>query len=147
MKVGCVVVGSSNEIRATGFNGLPRRIDASVEKRHSRENDEKYFWYEHAERNAIYNAARAGASLEGCRMYISHFPCSDCTRGMIQSGIIEVCTFPPDRSHSKFAPHYDVAEEMFAEAGIRLRLFDRDDPLLRAVDEDYRALSARLISS
>jgi len=63
-QVGAIIVGPGNEIRSTGYNGFPRKVDAKVLQRYSRENGEKYLWFEHAERNAIYNAARYGASLE-----------------------------------------------------------------------------------
>lgn len=89
-KVGAVVVGPDNEVRATGYNSFVRGIDDHVEERHQR--PAKYEWTEHAERNAIYCAARHGASLKGCRMYINWggFPCADCSRGIIQAGIVEV---------------------------------------------------------
>lgn len=132
MKVGCVVVGDANEVRSVGYNGLPRNIDSSVDSRHSRVQGKKYLWYEHAERNAIYNATRVGVSLENCRIYITHFPCADCARGIVQSGICEVNTFSADMSHEKFAPHYLAAQEMFSEAGVLVRLFQRSDPLLAA---------------
>lgn len=129
-KVGCVVVGPNNEVRGTGYNGLPRKVSASPRERHSREGGEKYFWFEHAERNAIYNMARAGAPTVGCRMYVDTFPCADCARAIIQSGIVELNTFSPDFTDSNFARHYEVAQTMFAEASISLRIFRRDDPLI-----------------
>ena len=61
-QVGCVVVGSDNSVRALGFNGFPRGLDDEKEQRHQR--PAKYLWTEHAERNAIYSAARNGVS--GC---------------------------------------------------------------------------------
>lgn len=98
-KVGCVIVGPDNEVRSTGYNGMPRGIDEvgynnlhKVKERYSR--PEKYYWFEHAERNAIYNAARIGTPLKGCRLYTLFFPCTDCVRGIIQSGIIEVVHEP-----------------------------------------------------
>ena len=85
-KVGCVIVGPNHEVRTTGYNGFCRGINDDADDRHDR--PEKYFWVEHAERNAIYNAARNGIPLEGCTAYVSNLlPCADCTRGMIQSGI------------------------------------------------------------
>src|SRR5689334_8457570 len=74
-QVGCVIVGPSNEIRAAGFNGFPRGVDDLNERRHTR--PAKYKWTEHAERNAIYNAARVGIPLQGSRMYLPWFPCMD----------------------------------------------------------------------
>jgi len=50
-KVGVVIVGPENEVRALGYNGFPRGIDDDAPDRHER--PEKYLWVEHAERNAI----------------------------------------------------------------------------------------------
>jgi dCMP deaminase len=140
--VGSVVVGPGNEIRATGYNGLPRKILAHPEPRHSRENGEKYLWYEHAERNAIYNLARAGVSALGCRMYVDSFPCADCARAIIQSGIAQLNSFSPDMNDPVFARHYPATETMFSESGVALRLFRKDDPRLRKVIEQFVAVSA-----
>src|SRR5690242_7044614 len=93
-KVGCVVVGTDNEVRSIGFNGFPRGVDDDVEERHER--PAKYAWTEHAERNAIYSAVRVGISLKGCTMYLPWFPCMDCARALIQSGIAELVAFEPN---------------------------------------------------
>jgi len=45
---------------------------------------------EHAERNAIYNAARHGTQMEGCTLYVELLPCMDCARAIVQAGIREV---------------------------------------------------------
>jgi dCMP deaminase len=84
-KVGCIIVGKDHEIRTTGFNGFARGVDEHQQERWVR--PEKYFWVEHAERNAIYNAVRCGVSLEGCTAYIEIFPCIECAKALIQSGI------------------------------------------------------------
>jgi len=59
-QIGCVIVGPAREIRSTGYNSLPRRVDDTRPERLERPT--KYLWIEHAERNAIYNAARAGTA-------------------------------------------------------------------------------------
>lgn len=84
-KIGAVIVGPDKEVRSTGYNGLPRGVDDTVAERDTRPT--KYFYYEHAERNAIFNAARMGISTEGCTMYTPGLPCADCCRSIIQSGI------------------------------------------------------------
>lgn len=84
-QVGCVIVGSGGNIISTGYNSFVRNINDGVEYRQSR--PEKYYWMEHAERNAIYNAARSGVSLLNSTLYVSGIPCHDCWRGIIQSGI------------------------------------------------------------
>ena len=79
-KIGAVIVGKDNEIVSTGYNSFPRGIDDNVAERQER--PEKYFWFEHAERNAIYNAARIGVSTKGCTMFLTcDIPCADCARG------------------------------------------------------------------
>jgi dCMP deaminase len=87
-KVGCVIVGPDHEVRTTGYNGFCRGIIDDVDSRHER--PDKYLWTEHAERNAIYNAARNGIQLAGCTAYVTLFPCADCSRAMIQSGIRKI---------------------------------------------------------
>jgi len=132
-KVGSVIVGPANEVRSTGYNGFARRVNSRKEERHSRVGGEKYLWFEHAERNAIYNLARAGASSDRCRMYASTYPCADCARAIIQSGIIELRTFQNDPSDEFFRAHYAVTEEMFLESGVNVSLYSRSDPLLANV--------------
>ena len=61
---GCVIVGPDRLLRASGYNGFVRGIDDEILERHER--PAKYSWAEHAERNAIYNAARLGIALDGC---------------------------------------------------------------------------------
>lgn len=118
-KVGCVIVGPDNEIRSTGYNGFPRGVYDDAPERHER--PAKYLWTEHAERNAIYNAARAGIALKGCRAYLAWFPCMDCARAIVQSGIIELIANEPDLNDPKWGKEFDDALQMFAEAGVAIR--------------------------
>src|SRR3989344_6389619 len=86
--IGTVIIGPKKEIRSTGYNGFVRGLNDAVSKR--QEKIEKQFWFEHAERNAIYNATLMGISLLDCTMYTQGVPCMDCARGIVQSGIKEV---------------------------------------------------------
>jgi dCMP deaminase len=89
-KCGAIIVGPDNEVVSTGFNGFPRNVNEDIEDRWER--PQKYEWTEHGERNAIFNAARVGVSTRGCKMYMNYQVecCSDCTRAIIQAGIVEV---------------------------------------------------------
>jgi dCMP deaminase len=95
-QIGAVIVGEDKEVLSTGYNSFPRGLDDSKQERQER--PEKYFWMEHAERNAIYNAARIGVSLKNSTIYLtSGLPCMDCARGIVNSGIKtvyckQVCT-------------------------------------------------------
>jgi len=117
--VGCVVVGPNNELRATGFNGFPRGVDDEVGSRHER--PAKYKWTEHAERNAIYNAARVGIPLEGCRMYLPWYPCMDCARAVIQTGISELICMEPNPNDTMWAEDFADVPQMLSEGGVRVR--------------------------
>jgi len=121
-KVGCVIVNDDNVILSTGFNGFPRNINENHDERWKR--PEKYHWVEHAERNAIFNAARVGVSLNGAKAYLNWEPkpCADCTRALIQAGIKEV--IGPERKWKGAGAgrHYSIdhAEEMLREAGVKI---------------------------
>ena len=121
-KVGCVIVGPSNEIRSIGFNGFARGVNDDLDERHER--PAKYLWTEHAERNAIYNAALIGVSLKGCRMFLPWFPCMDCARAIIQSGISELIAYKPDLADAKWGHEFQSAVEMMREGGVELRFLE-----------------------
>lgn len=122
-QIGAVIVGRNKEIVSTGYNSFPRGIDDSVIERQER--PEKYFWFEHAERNAIYNAALIGASTEGCTMYLScEVPCADCTRGIINSGIREiVCKQERVTHQDKWLESSQRSLTMLNEAGVKVRYY------------------------
>jgi dCMP deaminase len=119
--IGAVVVGPGREIRSTGYNGFVRGLRDNVPERFER--GEKDYWFEHAERNAIYNATLLGTSLKECRMYTNGIPCMDCARGIVQSGIREVVVDKTWNSGSsrKRIEHNKRTIEMFAEVGVALR--------------------------
>jgi len=115
--IGAVVVGPRREVRSTGYNGFVRRLNDDVPERH--ETGEKHFWFEHAERNAIYNAGR---SLEGCTMYTQGVPCMDCARGIVQSGIVEIVVDKNWPTNSKEETERNRrTREMLGEVRVSLR--------------------------
>lgn len=120
-KVGCVIVGPSNEIRAVGYNGFVRGADDDNDERHQRPN--KYIWTEHAERNAIYHAALVGVPLAGCRMYLPWFPCVDCARAIVQCGVTELIALEPDVSDERWGADFRHSIELLREAGTAVRFF------------------------
>ncbi len=119
-KVGAVIIGPGREIRSTGYNGLPRGIRADVDTRFDRASGEKFFWFEHAERNAIYNAARYGVVLTDCTIYVNRFPCADCARAIIQSGIGKICCPAKPTSDGALDHSFDVSQILIQESGITL---------------------------
>lgn len=123
-KVGCVIVGGSNQVLSLGYNGFTRGVDDDNEARHER--PAKYSWTEHAERNAIYNAARIGTSLVGSTCYIPWFPCVDCARGIIQAGVKTIVAIQPVvGERPDWDASFAVAREMLREARVGIRWYAR----------------------
>jgi len=121
-QIGCVIAGPAHEIRSTGYNSLPRGIRDDEPERLERPT--KYLWMEHAERNAIYNAARCGTPLEGCTLYVEIMPCMDCGRALVQAGIREVVISSErmqEYSSEYYNEHFGKVEVLFGEAGIKVR--------------------------
>ena len=84
---------------------------------------DKYFYYEHAERNAIYNTDNIPA---GCRVYINWFPCTDCTRGIIQKRINEVIyhvgfnEIGDANGGKEWSKDEQASRDMLIEAGVKI---------------------------
>jgi len=131
-KVGAVIVDKDNQILSTGFNGFPRGINDNNENYHTR--PLKYRITEHAERNAIYQAARNRGGLNGATLYLGHNPhygiCSNCARAIIQSGIKRVVGPEALKFEGKGDWYHDVltAHHMLKEAGIKVESVFGDPP-------------------
>jgi len=141
--VGCVIVDHDMGIRTVAYNGFPRgvldegkdvpvwwpstgsmteqeRLDLidEVEARHQR--PEKYLWTEHAERNAIYACARAGTSTNNCIMVIKWFPCAECARAIIQSGIKVLVGCHPNMDDPTWGTSFKAALKMLNEVHFKI---------------------------
>ncbi|MGP1413894.1 MAG: deoxycytidylate deaminase [Bacillales bacterium] len=89
-QVGAVIVDEENKIVSVGYNGMPRNIDSNELTWNKNEGlDNKYLYVCHAEFNAILNI-RNGSSLKGCTLYVTLFPCNECAKAIIQTGIKKV---------------------------------------------------------
>jgi len=121
-QVGAVIVNDEKRILSVGFNGFPTGINDEIEERHQR--PAKYKWTEHSERNAIYNAGRHGVILKGAIMYVTLFPCCDCARAIIQSGINTLVTKEPNFNDSKYGEDFKTSLEMLNEAKIKIIMYE-----------------------
>ena len=123
-QIGAVIVGNDNEVLSTGYNSFPRGMDDSKIERQER--PEKYFWFEHAERNAIYNAARIGVSLKNSTIYLtSGVPCMDCARGIVNSGVKivwckRVCT---TKNKEKWEESQRKSMQLLNECGVQVLFY------------------------
>jgi dCMP deaminase len=118
-KVGCIAIDNERRLLTAGYNGFPRGVNDDVESRHER--PEKYLFVEHAERNAISNAARSGVSLYESRMYCTLYPCADCAKGIIQAGVAVLLTPEPDWDLPNWSASFRVSKAMLEEAEVETR--------------------------
>jgi dCMP deaminase len=121
--VGCVIAGPGGEARSEGWNSLPRNVRSEPGRL---ERPEKYLWIEHAERNAIFLAAKNGTPLDGCTLYVSLLPCAACARGIIQAGIKEVVISGQAMDlylGERYREDHLVATKMFSDASVLVHRF------------------------
>ena len=87
-QVGACIVSQDNKILSMGYNGFPNGCsdeDFPWNRESADPYDNKYFYSTHSELNAILNYR--GGSLEGSKLYVTLFPCNECAKALIQSGI------------------------------------------------------------
>lgn len=115
-QVGACIVSQDNKILSMGYNGFPRGCsdDDFPWAREGDELDTKYVYVVHSELNAILNFR--GSSLEGAKLYVSLFPCNECAKAIIQSGIKTVIY-----DCDKYANTFGVmaSKKMLDSAGVR----------------------------
>ena len=87
-QVGACIVSPENIIMSTGYNGMPKGCSDDEFPWNREGEDTKYPYVVHAELNAILNAS--GRDLRGSRIYVALFPCNECAKAIIQSGVREV---------------------------------------------------------
>lgn len=116
-QVGACIVSTNNRVLSVGYNGLAFGC-SDDEFPWDREGDfleTKYPFVVHAELNAILN--NRGGSFEGARIFVALFPCNECAKAIIQSGIKEVIYLSDKYSNT---PVVKASKKMFASAGVKL---------------------------
>ena len=116
-QVGACIVDSSKRILSTGYNGFPHGCsdDDFPWNRDDAKGETKYQFVVHAELNAILNAS--GKNLQGSTVYVALFPCNECAKAIIQSGITEV-VYLSDKYHD--TPSTIASRRMLNAAGVKL---------------------------
>lgn len=115
-QVGACIVTPENKIVGVGYNGLPWGCEDNEFPWENREGDmydTKYAYVVHAELNAILNSIQ---KLDGCRIYVSLFPCHECVKAIIQSGIKEII-YEDDKYNN--TPSDKAAKRMLDAAGVQ----------------------------
>lgn len=115
-QVGACIVGEDNRILSMGYNGFPNGC-SDDDFPWSRQGDEeiniKYLYTTHSELNAILNYR--GGSLDGAKMYVTLFPCNECAKAIIQSGIKSIVY---DCDKYAATPSVIASKKMFDAAGV-----------------------------
>jgi dCMP deaminase len=114
-KVGAVIVDHDRRVIGSGYNGFPRGVDDG-QNRYS-DKPTKYKLIVHAEANAILNAV---SSVRGMTMYTTKYPCSECTKLVIQAGLYMVVT-PPPGAGEPWATDAEFSKAMMKEALVLVR--------------------------
>lgn len=131
-QVGACIVNNRNKIMSVGYNGFPLGCsdDDFPWERSGDEYNTKYPYVCHAELNAILNSG--GASLEGSKIYVALFPCNECAKAIIQSGIKEVYYLS-----DKYAETVGVraSKRMFDSAGVK---YTQLNPVSEELVIDFR---------
>jgi dCMP deaminase len=122
-KVGTIILKEGTmQILSVGYNGFARGVDETNRERWER--PAKYDFCVHSEINSICNAARSGTSLEGSIAVVTLYPCCDCCRALIQSGVKTLVTLPPNYEDPKWGDQFRVSKLMMDEAGIEIMLLE-----------------------
>ncbi len=120
-QVGACIVSDENKILSVGYNGMPCHChdDEFPWEREGAPLDTKYMYVCHAELNAILNYS--GTALKGSRVYVTLFPCNECAKAIIQSGIKEIIY-----ADNKYDGTDGVmaSKKMFDAAGVKYRQYE-----------------------
>lgn len=131
--VGAVVVSNDNRILSIGYNGAPNGFhdDDFPWDREGNPLDTKYLYVVHAERNAILNYRGSKKDLEGAKVYVTLFPCNECAKEIIQSGIKEII-YVSDKY--KDTEEVISSKRMFDACGVTYRVLDEDCKKVITID-------------
>lgn len=125
-QVGACIVDDSKRILSIGYNGAPNGYsdDKFPWGREGKPLDIKYLYVVHAERNAILNYRGSRKDLENAKIYVDLFPCNECAKEIIQSGIKEVI-YLSDKY--KTSDETIASKRLFDECGVSYRQLDIEE--------------------
>lgn len=119
-QVGACIVSHNNKILSMGYNGFPNGCSDDDYPWGKCEDElaSKYLYATHSELNAILNYR--GGSLEGAKMYVTLFPCNECAKAIIQSGIKEIVY---DSDKYATTPSVIASKRMLESSGIKVSCY------------------------
>jgi dCMP deaminase len=119
-QVAALLFRETGEFLGSAANGFVTPPSEKDNFRSDRKSGQKYFWIEHAERRAIFNSLKTGAKLEGATIVVSLFPCADCARAIVQSGIKTVVAPKIASTESRHLETMAAARDIFKASEIEV---------------------------
>lgn len=125
-QVGACIVSLDNRILSIGYNGAPNgfKDEYFPWSRDKDALDSKYLYVVHAERNAILNYRGSRKELENAKIYVDLFPCNECAKEIIQSGIKEVIYLSDKYAHTE---ETIASKKLFDTCGVTYRQIKLDN--------------------
>ncbi|MFZ4786504.1 MAG: CMP deaminase [Rhizobiales bacterium] len=120
-QVGAAIAFAGSDDILAACNTFPDGV-ADLDWRH--EGDGRFVWMEHAERNAIFQAARVGKKLAGASIATTFFPCIDCARAIVQSGFACVATPEPAYHDPVWGEAFARSKIILEEGGVEIVIVD-----------------------
>lgn len=127
-QVGACIVNQDHIVMGLGYNGLPRGLNDDEypwSKKDGNFSETKYPYVVHAEMNAILNSQQR---LKNCIMYVTLFPCNECSKAIIQSGITKLIYFSDKHAHRESTI---ASKKMLQDAGVEVVVFENQSLLLK----------------
>lgn len=122
-QVGACIVSDDNRILSIGYNGTPNGFNDDIFPwdREGHPLETKYLYVVHAERNAILNYRGNRKDFVNAKIYVDLFPCNECAKEIIQSGIREV-VYLSDKYHD--SENTIASRRLFDACGVKYRSLD-----------------------
>ncbi|KAK7096813.1 deoxycytidylate deaminase-like [Littorina saxatilis] len=134
-QVGACIVNQDKKIVGTGYNGMPIGCsddDLPWDKKHKSTLENKNLYVCHAELNAIVN--KIEADVRGCTMYVGLFPCNECAKLIVQSGIKEVVYYSDAKAEK---PEYRASKRLLDRAHVKYRQYKSEKAQVSKVLVDF----------
>ena len=128
-KVGAVLVLADGVTTLAACNDFPAGV-GDLDERHAY--PDRLLWIEHAERNAIFAAARSGMRTDGATLIATFHPCADCARAIVQAGIANLHTLAPDFADPLWGASFRFSQAILEEGGVRVVHVERDAAVMHA---------------
>lgn len=119
-QVGAVLVARDG-VEIEACNTFPTGV-RDLDERH--DGDGRFVWMEHAERRAIFEAAKRGVATAGAHITSTFFPCIDCARAIVGAGIVCLDTPAPAFDDPVWGASFHRSQIILVEGGVDIRIVD-----------------------